>query len=50
MIVSHEAKKKQVVYDKQVSFFTCSTAVKFVNALNKPPLKLTLSYQGLSMF
>ena len=30
--------------------FTGSTAVKFVNALNKPPLKLSLSYQGLSMF
>ena len=30
--------------------FTGSTAVKFVNALNKPPLKLSLSYQGLSTF
>ena len=30
--------------------FTCSTALKFVNALNKPPLKLSLSYQGLSTF
>ena len=30
--------------------FTGSTAVKFVNALIKPPLKLSLSYQGLSMF
>ena len=30
--------------------FTRSTALKFVNALNKPPLKLSLSYQGLSMF
>ena len=28
--------------------FTGSTAVNFVNALNKPPLKLLLSYQGLS--
>ena len=28
--------------------FTGSTAVKLVNALNKPPLKLSLSYQGLS--
>ena len=28
--------------------FTGSTGVKFVNALNKPPLKLSLSYQGLS--
>ena len=30
--------------------FTGSTGVKFVNALNKPPLKLSLSYQELSMF
>ena len=30
--------------------FTSSTAVKFVNALNKPPLKLSLSYQGFSTF
>ena len=30
--------------------FTRSTALKFVNALNKPPLKLSLSYQGLSTF
>ena len=30
--------------------FTGSTGVKFVNALNKPPLKLLLSYQGLSTF
>ena len=29
--------------------FTGSTGVKFVNAL-KPPLKLSLSYQGLSTF
>ena len=28
--------------------FTRSTAVKFVDALNKPPLKLSLSYLGLS--
>ena len=28
--------------------FTGSTAVKLVYALNKPPLKLWLSYQGLS--
>ena len=27
---------------------TRSTAVKFVDALNKPPLKLSLSYLGLS--
>ena len=30
--------------------FTGSTAVKFVNAINKPPLKLSLSYQRLSTF
>ena len=30
--------------------FTRSTALKFVNALNKPPLKLSLSYQGFSKF
>ena len=30
--------------------FIDSTGVKFVNALNKPPLKLSLSYQRLSMF
>ena len=30
--------------------FTGSTAVKFVNALNKPPLKLSLNYQRLSTF
>ena len=30
--------------------FTRSTAVKLVNALNKPLLKLSLSYQGLSTF
>ena len=28
--------------------FTGSTAVKLVNALNKPPWKLSLSYQRLS--
>ena len=30
--------------------FTGGTGVKFVNTLNKPPLKLSLSYQGLSTF
>ena len=30
--------------------FTRSTTVKFVNALNKLPLKLSLSYQELSTF
>ena len=36
---------------RQVSvLFTRTTAVKFVDALNKPPLKLSLSYQELGMF
>ena len=30
--------------------FTGNTAMKFVNTLNKPQLKLSLSYQGLSTF
>ena len=30
--------------------FTRSTAVKFVDALNKVPLKISLSYLGLSTF
>ena len=30
--------------------FTGNTDMKFVNVLNKPPLKLLLSYQGLSTF
>ena len=30
--------------------FTRSTAMKFVDALNKPPFKLSLSYLGLSTF
>ena len=50
-MVSREAKKKQAVHDERVSYvFTRSTAVKFVNALNKLPLKLSLSYQALSTF
>ena len=35
---------------RRSELFTGSTAVKFVNTLNKPPLKLSLSYQGLSTF
>ena len=35
---------------QRTSEFTGSTAVNFVNTLNKPLLKLLLSYQGLSMF
>ena len=49
MIVSREAKKKQGVRDKRVSYLA-STVLKLVNALNKLPLKLSLSYQGLSSF
>ena len=50
-IVSSEAKKKQAVRDKPVSYLHVrSSAVKFVDALNKPPLKLSLSYLGLSTF
>ena len=50
-IVSHEAKKKQAVHNKRLSYLQVdSTAVKFVNALNKPPLKILLSYQGLGTF
>ena len=30
--------------------YIISTAVKFVDALNNPPLKLSLSYLGLSTF
>ena len=30
--------------------FTGSTTLKLVNVLNKPPRKLSLSYQGLSTF
>ena len=44
MIVSRKAKKKQAVCE----LLTGSTTLKLVNALNKPPLKLWLSYQGLS--
>ena len=35
--MSHEAKKKQAVYDERVELFThsASIAVKFANALNK---------------
>ena len=47
MIVSHETIKKAI---RSRLYVTRSTTVKFVNALNKLPLKLSLSYQGLSMF
>ena len=32
------------------ALFTGNTTMKFVNALNKPQLKLSLSYQGISTF
>ena len=49
-IVSHKAKKYVAGHKQQISvLFTGSTAVKYINALNKSPLKLSLSYQRLSM-
>ena len=43
--------QEEAGYMQQMSeLFTRSTVMKFVNALNKPPLKLSLSYQGLSTF
>ena len=48
-IVSREAKKKQAVRDGTSELFTGSTALKLVNALNKLPLKLLLSYQRLTI-
>ena len=39
--------------DERVNYLQVAswgTAVNFVNALNKPPLKLSLSYQRLSTF
>ena len=49
--MSHEAKKKQAVRDKRLSYLqVASTTLKLVNTLHKPPFKLLLSYQGLSMF
>ena len=39
------------VRDEQVSHLHVAyIALKFANALNKPPLKLSLSYQGPSTF
>ena len=35
---------------RMIVLFTGSTAMKFVNTLNKLPLKLSLSYQGFSTF
>ena len=46
-IVGCDAKKKQAVHDKRVCYLhntICSTIVKFINALNKLPLKLLLCY------
>ena len=46
-IASREAKKKQAVHNEQVSYLQVATTLKVVNALNKSPQKLSLSYQGL---
>ena len=35
---------------RMIELFIRNTAKKLVNTINKPPLKLLLSYQGLSMF
>ena len=43
MIVSYKAKKKKAVCDKRMSYLHIAT-LKFVNALDKLPLKLSLSY------
>ena len=40
-VVSRGAKKKQA-YTTNHKLFTCSTAVKLANVLNKQPLKLSL--------
>ena len=54
VIITHDSEsqgQEEAGRTQQMSIlFTHSTAVKFVNALNKPPLKLLLSYQGLSTF
>ena len=46
MVVSRGAKKNRSRPTRRTSeLFTGSTAVKLVNALNNPPLKLSHSYQ-----
>ena len=54
LIKTHDSElrgQEEAGHTRQMSvLFTGSTGVKFVNALNKPPLKLSLSYQGLSTF
>ena len=43
--------KEEAGHTRRMSeLFARSTAVKFVDALNKPPLKLLLSYLRLSTF
>ena len=49
MVVSQEAKKKQAVCDEQVSYLHVAPLWNLLRS-NKPPLKLSFSYQGLSMF
>ena len=54
MIKTHDSESRgqeEAGHMRRMSvLFTGSTALKLVNALNKPPLKLSLSYQGLSTF
>ena len=50
-MVSESRGQEEAGCTRQTSeLFTGSTAVNLVNALNKLPLKLLLSYQGLSTF
>ena len=43
--------QEEAGHTRQMSvLFTRTTAVKFVNTLNKLPLKLSLSYQQLGTF
>ena len=49
MVVSCEAKKKQPMRP-YYELFTRSTALKFLNAVAKPPYKLLLSYSIPRMF
>ena len=43
--------QEEAGHTQQMSeLFTGSTSVNIVNTLNKPLLKLSLSYQGLSTF
>ena len=54
IIKTHDSElrgQEEAGYTQRMSvLFTRSTVVKFVNAVNKPPLKLSLSYQRFSTF